>query len=253
MGSHGGHAVLSLLSAQEFAEASFRVRDWAQLDRLMRQACASMGASHYALTHHVDFPVEATRGFRLHNYPEEWETRFDAGRLGTSDPIHRASQMTATGFNWRQVEHMIAMNRADEEVLREARSHGIGDGLTVPAHVPGEARGSISFAWRTGEEVPDDMLPYAQLVGSFAFEAARRLRRPIRLVARPKLSPRQRECIVWVARGKTDGEIAEILGISRETVIDYLRIARDQYEVSCRASLTARALTDGAICFADLE
>ena len=148
---------------------------------------------------------------------------------------------------------MIHLTPRDRMVLEAAGSNGIGDGFTIPAHVPGESNGSCSFATRPGQPLLGEHLPIAQLVGAFAFEAARRLWR-MRASASPilQLTDRQRDCVVWAARGKSDWEIAQILGISHETVIQHLKQARERYGVSKRTMLAVSALFDGTISFIDV-
>ncbi|WP_198045944.1 helix-turn-helix transcriptional regulator, partial [Novosphingobium aquimarinum] len=68
----------------------------------------------------------------------------------------------------------------------------------------------------------------------------------------PSLTDRQRECLLWVARGKTAAETAMILEISTETVIQHLKMARERYQVHCKQSLVVAALFDGLIGFADI-
>jgi LuxR family quorum-sensing system transcriptional regulator CciR len=58
--------------------------------------------------------------------------------------------------------------------------------------------------------------------------------------------------VVWAARGKSDWEIARILGLSEETVTQYLKRARQRYGVSSRTMLAVRTLFDGVISFADV-
>lgn len=93
----------------------------------------------------------------------------------------------------------------------------------------------------------------AQLVGAFAFEAARRLWR-VRIpeASHPRLTDRQRECILWVARGKSDWEISRILDIQHETVVRHLKQARERYGVAKRTMLAVHALFDGSISFTDI-
>jgi LuxR family quorum-sensing system transcriptional regulator CciR len=95
-------------------------------------------------------------------------------------------------------------------------------------------------------------LPLLQLVGAFAFEAARRMRRARFAPAPVRLTERQRECVMWAACGKSDWEIARILGISQETVIEHLRHARERYGVGKRTLLAIHALFDGTIGFFDV-
>jgi LuxR family quorum-sensing system transcriptional regulator CciR len=238
-------------AAQQIAVQLMRVENTTDLDDALRQACDRIGCRFFALSHHIDFLTSPGTGLRIHNYPDEWADWFDSRRLGISDPVHRASQRTAAGFVWRDVPKFIRLRPSDKAVLAKARRHGIGEGLTIPAHVPGDAHGSCSFAWASGQPANDDALTFAQSIGSFAFEAARRLHSPV-AIERPKLTERQRECVLWVARGKTDWEISQILGLRHLTVVEHLKNARDRYEATTRVTLTVRALFDGTLHFGEI-
>ncbi len=213
-----------------------------------------LGFSYFALTHHVDVRRSAQAPIRLNNYPLEWVEYYDANALGVSDPVHRASHVTSVGFAWSEIPRMIAMTPSDHEILLRGDAQGIGNGFTVPANVPGESNGSCSFANPKGKAIREQDLPIAQLVGAFAFEAARRLyrvRSPLDWPL-PRLTDRQRECILWVARGKSDWEISRILGIQHETVVRHLKQAREKYGVGKRTMLAIQALFDGSISFTDV-
>ena len=158
---------------------------------------------------------------------------------------------------WIVVGYTLAFGDATNGWLGDGRAWmlmNLGDlreGLTIPAHIPGDAHGSCSFAWASGQAANDDALTFAQSIGSFAFEAARRLHSPI-AIERPKLTNRQRECMIWVARGKTDWEISRILGLRPTTVVEHLKNARDRYDAATRVTLTVRALFDGALNFGEI-
>jgi|SRR5579884_2957128 len=233
------------------------VRDIRELDTIeelgeaLSAVAFDLGCRYYALTHHVDLR-QSSGAIRIHNYPARWAEWFDAQSLAASDPVHRASNHTSIGFAWSRLSELITLTAADRKILELAGRQGIGEGFTVPAHVPGEAHGSCSFACGSGETLPEQHLPMLQLAGAFAFEAARRMRRE-RVSWKPvQLTERQRECVVWTARGKSDWEIAMILGISEETVAEHLRHARDRYGVGKRTLLAIHALFDGHIGFLDV-
>jgi LuxR family quorum-sensing system transcriptional regulator CciR len=210
-----------------------------------------LGFRYFALTHHLDVR-RSSAAIRIHNYPEGWAEWFDEQSLGATDPVHRASNVTSVGFAWSRLPDMIVLSADDRRILDLARCQGIGDGFTVPAHVPGEAHGSCSFACAADDPFSERHLSLLQLVGAFSFEAARRMRRA-RFAAPPiQLTDRQRECVMWAARGKSDWEIARILGISHETVIEHLRHARERYGVGKRTLLAIHALFDGTIGFLDV-
>ena len=246
------------MSMFERAEAFLRdvseISTEVELAEALTSVTRELGFTYVALTHHVDIRRAPQPAIRLHNYPDDWVEYYDDNRLGVSDPVHRASHVTSVGFAWSAIPLMIALTLRDHEILSRGGAKGIGDGFTVPANVPGETHGSCSFANPAGTAIREEELPLAQLVGAFAFEAARRLWR-VRspgLAPAPKLTDRQRECILWVARGKSDWEISRILGIEHETVIRHLKQARERYGVAKRTMLAVHALFDGSISFTDV-
>jgi len=163
--------------------------------------------------------------------------------------------VTSIGFPWRRIPAMIPLTLADHRILALGGEQGLGDGFTVPVHVPGEARGSCSFANEAGRPIPEAMLWLAQLAGNFAFEAARRLwaqRGDRRAGPLPILTDRQRDCLLWAARGKTDWEIGCILSISEETVARHIKQACERYGVNKRTLLMIRTLFDGTLIFSEL-
>lgn len=211
-----------------------------------------LGFRYFALSHHVDIQKSAA-AIRIHNYPSGWAEWFDEQELGRVDPVHRASRVTCVGFPWCNLEHFITLTARDVTVLKAAQQHGISNGFTVPVHVPGEAPGSVSFAAEPRALLNCDNFTLLQLAGTFAFDAARRIqimRKPA--AAMPRLTDRQRECLMWAARGKSNWEISRILELSPETVRLHLKHASERYGVGKRTLLTVRALFDGAIDFTDV-
>lgn len=239
--------------AEQFAQAVEQAATLDELGDIVEAMAREMGFRFFALTHHVDIPRAPQPAIRLDNYPAAWVEYFDAQRLGPSDPVHRASQLTNVGFRWSRLPQMVILTPRDLDILARSRRAGIGEGVTVPAHVPGESAGSCSFATTNGRNIRADWLPLAQLVGALAFEGARQLSGVRKLAAdRPRLTDRQRDCLYWAARGKTDYEIAIILGLSHETVIQHVKQARGRYGIASRTQLAVHALFDGTLTFVDV-
>lgn len=241
--------------AMEFVRVVEEVHSVEDLQAAMDSVTVQLGFQYFALTHHVDIIAEAGSAIRIHSYPTHWADYYDGQRLGVCDPVHRASHVTSVGFCWSRLPEMIPLTAEDRRVLVLGREQGIGDGFTVPANVPGEARGSCSFANQDGRPMPSEMLPAAQFAGAFAFEGARRLWSTRgRLTSPPPavMTDRQRDCVLWAARGKGDWEIGRILGIGEETVARHIKMACERYGVNKRTLLAIRALFDGTLTFSDI-
>lgn len=253
-----------LADVERFIEAAQRASDPHTLDKLIADISGEMGFDFYALIHHVDLsPMQASLTHMrdgalvgLTNYPPGWVEEYLRRNIVADDPVLIASQRSAVGFKWSDTGRLVEFTSAHREVTAETRRAGLADGFTVPAHVPGEANGSCNFAVRTGRVLPEGNLRMAQLVGSFAFQAARsmvqRAHEAAFTIPRVSLSSRQLECVALIARGKSDWEIGRILGISEETVKYHIKMARQHYDVPSRVQVAFRAVFDGQLTLNDV-
>ena len=237
-----------------FQDGIESIESRSELSCALHATMERIGFRFFALTHHVDFDHAPAGTIRLHNYPEGWAEYFDANGLGIRDPVHRASQLRNAGFAWSALAEIMQLTPEDELVLRGAREAGIGDGYTVPFHVPGEYSGSCSFAMPIGVAMNAEQIAAAQLLGTFAFEAARRLdaKERARQGRGTALTQRQRQCVVWLGHGKSEWEIGKILALSPRTVNQHLKRARERCGVSKSSLLVVHALLQGSITYSEL-
>lgn len=209
----------SFAVARKFAERAYHFQTEADIANDMEACARELGFDYYAILHHVDLRNAPASLIHIDNYPTKWSEHFIRSRLFLEDPVLHASLKTNIGFTWDCVPKLVQLRSKQSRILEAARREGLGSGFTVPANIPGEAHGSCSFAGAVGRSFPTECLLAAQLVGSFAFQAARRicyLRCPTHYPA-AQLTPRQRDCLELVAQGKTDWEIGKILGLCKRT------------------------------------
>jgi LuxR family transcriptional regulator, quorum-sensing system regulator CciR len=235
---------------------SFRGADTeGKLHEALTRATALLGFNQFALGHHVDLTCPPQGAIRLDTYDRNWVSHGLERGYFAEDPIHLASTKTVRGFAWHEIGEIIHLTPRHKQILAEAVGFGLGAGFTVPVHLPGEFHGTCSFTARSVDDLRTNSLPIAQLCGTFAFEAARRImRRTLKLgdTIMPDLRPRELEALILVGRGKSDSEIGEILRISRSTAHEHVEGARRAYGNAQRAFMIVRALFDGQITFADL-
>lgn len=227
-----------------------------ELTEELHRATRLLGFEQFAMGHHVDLLHPPDSVVRITNYDPEWIERALTESFFADDPVHLASTRTATGFLWSDIASHIDPTARQLAILEIARSYGLHEGYTVPVHVPGEYRGTCSFGARSLTRLGRDALPAANLIGIYAFEAARQIRRsrisPGRRALVPKLTDRQHDTLVLIGRGKADREIASVLGISSATAHEHVENVRRAYGYAQRPNLVARALFDGQISFADV-
>jgi LuxR family transcriptional regulator, quorum-sensing system regulator CciR len=219
------------------------------LAALLGDATRELGFDYFALLHHASLGSQRAGLIRLDTYPPGWEAELvDRGLVG-ADPVHHASVRTNIGFAWAELPGLVPIGRRECELLERAKRFDIGDGFTVPVNIPGEPAGSCSFAVRTGTDLPLQRLLCAEQLGAHAFRAARRIHHYTDVCRCPHLSRRERQCVRLLAAGKTDWEIAAILGISVETAHQYVKRARAAYDVVSRAQLVACVLRDAVVSY----
>lgn len=232
-----------------FGEQASRCANPDELRLLLAEATEDLGFQYFALLHHRCVGSRSNHFIRLDNYPSAWEEELLARHDVAADPVHLASLRTNAGFGWDELESLLPLSAAQREILERSRHHGLGQGFTVPANVPGEPSGSCSFVVRRGRPLPESRLMCAELIGVHAFRAARRIHGLTEARRSKRLSRRELQCLRLVAAGKTDWEIAQILGISVETARQYVKRARAAYDVVSRAQLVACGLRDALVSF----
>lgn len=232
--------------SDRFIEAAESCSDLPRLGTLLSEVSLELGFHHFALLDHASLCGTANGLIRIDNYPEEWASELIACGYASDDPVHLASRRANAGFGWCELPALIKLERRHKTILARGRHFGIGEGFTIPANVPREPSASCSFAMRLGSELPAARLHCAELIGAHALNTARRLRSPPTR-GRPHLSRRELQCLRLVAMGKTDWEIARILGLSIETAHQYVKRARAAYDAVSRTQLVVYGLRDAWI------
>lgn len=242
---------------QAFVREANRVTQLAELEPLLSDALGELGFEKYAFLHHASGKVVSKYIVRLSNYPESWIEAFINRDYFIDDPVHVACQTTSAGFIWSNLPNILKLTDRQKAIMLEWGRNGFAEGFTLPIHIPGESTGSCSMSVSDAAKFPEESLPAAQYIASFAFEAARRVIRretfPNATKAGPiPLTARQLDCVLLVGRGKSDWDISRLLGISDQTVHQHVEAAKKRFDVASRTQLVVRALFESQLTFSDL-
>jgi len=249
-----GAELQTFRAVQKFVDEVRDVTDEADLQAKVERVVTALGFDYFAIINHVRFGREISR-IRLTNYPAEFIAMLREAGLG-ADPVLRASERSSAGFVWDDIERILPLSANDRRYMDRVRRLGLVRGFTVPASIPGEGIGSCHFALNRDTEFASHIVAAAHTVGAYAYEAARQLlhrRKPKDIAPPVPLTSRQRECLIHVARGKSDGVIGELLGLSARTVNEHIENAKRRYIVATRVQLVVHALYRAEIAYADAE
>jgi LuxR family quorum-sensing system transcriptional regulator CciR len=247
-------AARDLSQVQELVTALREAETPADLGSLLETALSELGIDHFLFASHVDFGRPPPGTVALGNYPKEWVARARERGDWRKDPILAACEKTSAGFTWDELEKLVPLSPQQKNFVELGKKFGLGDGFSVPNHVPGELIGSSHFAVRPGKHMAECDIPMLQTIATFGYEAARHL---FRDVERPEildapLTDRQRDCVLLSAKGKSDATIAQLLGLRPKTVNEYMEGAKRRYCVATRQQLIVRALYSSQITFGEV-
>jgi DNA-binding CsgD family transcriptional regulator len=130
-------------------------------------------------------------------------------------------------------------------VMDEAWSAGLHDGLGIAFHGPGGVVG-VGLASSAGGTDARHVLAHLNLL-SVQFNVAYQALHASRAVAEVRLTPREREILLWCAKGKSNWTIGEILHISQHGVDFHLRNVLRKLSADSRITAVVKALRLGLI------
>jgi DNA-binding CsgD family transcriptional regulator len=211
---------------------------------------SDLGFPHVALASHVD-PLHPPKGaIMVLRYPEAWVARYSAEHLERIDPVFDAATRRSTPFSWDDPRFISKLTTPQRRMLCEAREIGVGGGYTIPIRGPDAMPASCSLIPDPGGVDPQDV-KLAHAMAVFAYERLRQISLPD--IAAPRLTRRERECLVFVARGKSDWVISTLLGVSEGAVNRTVERAKKRLGVATRTQAVVRALQAGEISLYDLD
>lgn len=169
-------------------------------------------------------------------------------------PIGRACRVTFSPFVWRAAEigaAAFAWDRRTRDFWLHAERQGIYGGLTVPVHMPMSRVGAVGWL-AVGRPVDLEALLAKwsnplRLAAHLFMDHVYRERLGPSATPEAALTERELECLTWVALGKTDAEIGELIGRSPSTARFHVESAVGKLGVNNRTRAAAVACQLGMI------
>jgi LuxR family quorum sensing-dependent transcriptional regulator len=167
----------------------------------------------------------------LSTMPSLWQARyFERGYVFRDPIVHRLHRESHAPFTWTEAYQSCKFSRDVRVIKGEASEFGLCDGFVAPISMLGGTKLAFSFGASTLDAPPEVL---AMLTFLSNVVAGRLLDFATPHVIHSKSSTarvtcRERDCLAWAAEGKTDWEIAAIVGISVPTVRKHFASAREK-------------------------
>ena len=169
---------------------------------------------------------------------------FDFQRL---DIVPRHALVAGVPVRWTQVWASAQTTPEERAFVTAMRKVSFSDGFSLPCYGPGGRNAVVGISGMADDAAVD---PGVLTMLHFVAQAAH-----LRICALfadevaldRQLSSREKEILDWVARGKSNTVIADILEISPGTVDTYMRRIYEKLEVSDRTSAAVKGVGLGLI------
>ncbi len=188
---------------------------------------------------------------QLRNYPQDWMAYYFSKDFASIDPVIRYSYQAKETFEWKDIAYnMGGMTAEQQSILDMGAEAGLNNGLCAPLWSGGNFAG-IGLASQERTDATHADLDLITAYCNHFYLAYQRLhahKGPSDTKdANILLTSKEREVLLWVARGKTDGDIGDIMGISDHGVGFHLRNIYKKLDANSRILAVTKAICLGLI------
>lgn len=192
-------------------------------------------------------PVTSDRRFgRVHsanNMPDAWCDAYPV-KLRFEDPLPDLALSLCRPLLWSEACAIEPPGRVDGPFYAFLATLGFDEGLALPTYGPGARTGFVGLPATAGASTSGEIATIAHAIAQMSFLRYCELI-DTQAPSDVRLSERELDVVYWIAMGKSNSVIAEILGISAETVDSYVRRAFRKLGVSDRTSAVLHSVLAG--------
>ncbi len=182
-----------------------------------------------------------------HGYPEAHIRNYIANKDFLIDPRPTAALNSTEPIYWSETGETMNLNKEQAELLEKRRVHGSADGIGIQVFGPQQRNGYFGFSLdKVKQAIRLARLREVQWICQMLhmrYCHIVHLHQP----ELPRLSAREVEILEWVARGKSNSVIAQIMGLSSHTVDAYLRRIFLKLGATDRITATVKGIGRGVI------
>ncbi|TAJ77328.1 MAG: LuxR family transcriptional regulator [Gallionellaceae bacterium] len=197
-----------------------------------------------------DTPFEAGLAFLHTTYPSGWLDKYDNEKMAHVDPA--VSHCVSKSIPLILSPDIFSTHK-QKEVYEESCGYGICAGVILPLHGVNGEMGMLCLVsdTRSGRKLECETarnIPELTLFRDFILETSLRFLKPSALAKLPvPLTPRELECLKWIATGKSSWDIGRILNCTEKTVNFHVTNIRQKFGTVTRHQALVKAIGMGIV------
>ena len=235
---------------EDTCEALSKIADLATMKHVVDNQLRQLGFDRFA--YHLMRPPDGPRvPLAMTTYPSDWTDRYTERGYVNTDPVVGAAVSRLIPFQWDSLMRGRYWTKQQRDILNEAGDFKLRNGITVPVHGPGHGVSTLNVTSDSSRQDADGLWAEHRMdLLLLAFYMHESVIAKIDADAPAPifhLAPREKECLIWTARGKTAWEVSQILNLSEETVVGYLKSAITRLGVHSKTHAVAKSILLGLI------
>ncbi|MFN7166781.1 MAG: helix-turn-helix transcriptional regulator [Pannonibacter sp.] len=176
----------------------------------------------------------------ISDWPEELKAHRRTQMAILHDPVARCALRSKCPFTWSQARELGS--KMGQRVVDMVHDYGIADGMMFPMHALHSISGGVSLGGSQKMNLSGIEVRELEIVCQTAYYHLENMLGPFPYQKLAELTPRETECVQFAAAGKSNWEIARILGIEEDTVKKALGRAGGKLNAVNRAHIVATAI-----------
>ena len=169
--------------------------------------------------------------------PPGWDSLYEERAFSDANPLPREARRRVSPFAWSSI---ALLTPAERELAQAACDSGFPDGIAVPCHGPAGYAGVVSLGFADLDGISPAERAAIEVAALVLHGRMRALAGPA--PPAPRLTSRERDCLLFIGEGKSDGRIADLLGLGVPTVATHIKSARMKLGAKTRAQAVAHFL-----------
>ncbi|MDP3458962.1 MAG: LuxR family transcriptional regulator [Hyphomonas sp.] len=176
----------------------------------------------------------------MSDWPDELKQQRRSQMAILHDPIAICALRSKRPFTWAEARaHASRMGRRVVDLVHD---YGITDGMMFPMHALQSVSGGVSLGGSRKTDLSATQVRELEIVCSTAYYHLEAMLGPFPYQKLAELTRRETECVQFAAAGKSNWEIAKILGIEEDTVKKTMQRAGTKLQAVNRAHIVAVAI-----------